>query len=485
MSNSHKTRIAIVGAGIAGLNAALTLQDAGLSCTLYEASNHIGGRMHSDATTWGDGMVSEWCGEFIDSDHTTLRALAQRFGLKVVDLHAKTPKNAQNIRYYFTRFYQDDELAQDFQKISPLLQQQYHEVGFPTTHTHFTETAYKLDNMSVYDWIARYVEGGHDTPLGHMLNGGCTGFYGSDTHKQSALNLIYMFASRDDEDDEESAISGPLQGNSKIVGGNQRLPQAIAHTLPEGTIQLNSTLTAIKKNSDNAVTLTLTTSTGSSDITYDSVLLTLPFSTLRHVDYQQAGFDSLKQQAIEQLGYGTISKLFLQFDTRYWYQGGPWPHPFDGFAMTDLPIQVLWDTSLGQAGESGLLVDYTGGKYGADYTPSTAYSTTADSEQVRKYAQSCLEQLEQVFPGISKHYTGKAALSYPTGDPHLLGSYSCWHVGQYTLFSGYERVRQGPIHFAGEHCSIEWQGYMEGAAIEGKRAAQEIIESYKKREDRR
>ncbi len=52
------TQIAVVGAGIAGLNAALTLQDAGLSCTIYEASHRIGGRMHSDAMTWADGMVS-------------------------------------------------------------------------------------------------------------------------------------------------------------------------------------------------------------------------------------------------------------------------------------------------------------------------------------------------------------------------------------------------------------------------------------------
>ncbi len=45
--------IAILGAGIAGLNVALTLHDAGLSSSIYEASSHIGGRMHSDATTYG------------------------------------------------------------------------------------------------------------------------------------------------------------------------------------------------------------------------------------------------------------------------------------------------------------------------------------------------------------------------------------------------------------------------------------------------
>jgi monoamine oxidase len=107
------------------------------------------------------------------------------------------------------------------------------------------------------------------------------------------------------------------------------------------------------------------------------------------------------------------------------------------------------------------------------------YATTddsADSASVQRYAQNCLQQLERVYPGISAHYTGKAALSYPTGDLYLLGSYACWRVGQYTRFGGYEGVRQGPVFFAGEHCSIEFQGYIEGAAREGARAAQEILQ---------
>jgi monoamine oxidase len=62
-SEAEQARIVIVGAGIAGLHAALTLQDVGLSCRVYEASNRIGGRMHSDTTFWAHGMVSEWCCE--------------------------------------------------------------------------------------------------------------------------------------------------------------------------------------------------------------------------------------------------------------------------------------------------------------------------------------------------------------------------------------------------------------------------------------
>jgi monoamine oxidase len=467
-------RIAIVGAGIAGLNAALALQDAGLPSSVYEASDRIGGRMHSDALTWGDGTVSEWCGEFIDHNHDTLHQLIKRFGLGTIDLGWGRAGRAQTALYFFNRFHSTDELAGDFQALAPLLEQQLHEVGFPTTYDRFTEAGLKLDQLSAYDWIAQYVEGGHGTLLGRYLNAGCTGFYGLDTTEQSSLNLIYQFASRDLS--REATIPRPVQGTSKIAGGNEQLPLAIARSLPEGSIHLHHRLVALERERDTSLTLTFATADGATRVQCERAILTLPFSTLRRVEYQRAGFDALKHAAIEQLGYGTISKLFLQFDRPYWFEAGPWPYADSGFIITDLDIQTLWDASIARTGASGLLVDYTSGHRGAAFAPAAAYSTAEDSATIQRYAQHCLQQLERVFPGISAHYTGRAALSYSTGDPYLQGSYACWRVGQYTRIGGYERVQQGPVHFAGEHCSIEFQGYMEGAAREGARAAREIVQ---------
>lgn len=466
--------IAIVGAGIAGLNAALTLHDAGFSSSIYEASNYIGGRMHSDATTWDDGMVVELCGEFIDSDHEVIHGLIKRFGLKTVDLEHKGVRQRQNITYLFDHYCSAEEIGEALSSIASILRQQAAEVPFPTTYDSYTETAYNLDHLSVYEWIERYVPGGHQSLAGHLLDIGCTGFYGLVTKEQSALNLIYMYAPQVAAS--SSGQSGPLQGTVKIVGGNQLLPLAIAGSLPQEQIHLQHQLVAIRRNHDDTITLSFTTPDGPLEVLCDHAILALPFSTLRHVDYSQAGFDALKQTAITQLSYGTISKLFLQFDTRYWNQDGPWPGPHSGFIITDLAIQVLWDGSLGQVGRGGILVDYMGGEFGAAYNPPMPYTTTRDSQLIQHYAQRSLEQAERVFPGIRAHYTGTAALSYPTGNPYLQGSYACWGVGQYTRFAGYERVRQGPIHFAGEHCSLEMQGYMEGAAREGARAAREILQ---------
>jgi monoamine oxidase len=476
-------RIAIVGAGIAGLAAALTLRDAGLTCDIYEASARVGGRIHSDAASWGDGLVTEWCGEFIGSDHTALHQLVTRFGLATIHLDEGDAGRAPSLIYLGGRFYSADGLAGDLETLAPLLREQREGAGQSTTHSRFTLIGQQLDHMSAADWIDRYVAGGLTVPVGRFLDTVCTGFYGLDASEQSALNLVYLFGALAADPSQvhgasrRPAVSGPFQGSSRIVGGNERLPRAIAEQLPEATLHLSHRLVALDLAGDNSPVLTFTV--GDSTVTQgcDRLILALPFSTLQKVDLRRAGFDVLKLEAIEHLGYGTISKLFLRFDEPYWYRDGPWPHPHSGFLMTDLDIPTVWDASGGRAGQGALLCVYSGGHRGAAYAPLAPYATSAESTVIQEYAERSLRQLERVFPGIRAHFTGTSALSYPTGDPNVRGSYAVWRIGQYTAFAGYEGVAQGVVHFAGEHCSVEFQGYMEGAVREGQRAAREVIEA--------
>ncbi len=62
-----------------------------------------------------------------------------------------------------------------------------------------------------------------------------------------------------------------------------------------------------------------------------------------------------------------------------------------------------------------------------------------------------------------------------TGGPATRGSYAFYRVGQYTAFGGAEGERSGNCHFAGEHTSIDAQGYLEGAVESGERAAREVL----------
>jgi monoamine oxidase len=236
----------------------------------------------------------------------------------------------------------------------------------------------------------------------------------------------------------------------------------------------------IARNSDGSFTLTFSTSGGMQTVVADRVILSLSFAVLRGLDYSQAGFDTLKNTAITQLGYGTNSKLALQFNERYWNTQGPWGVG-DGNIYTDLPFQNTWESTRGYAGATGVLVTFRGGSDGValGQNVDTPYSTSDFSSAVQGYAQGALGQLAQPWPGIPPFWNGKATLSLPWKDQNLLGSYACWKPGQYTLFAGYERVRQGNCHFAGEHCSIDFQGFMEGGAQEGQRAANEILADYK------
>src|SRR5262249_23092572 len=152
---------------------------------------------------------------------------------------------------------------------------------------------------------------------------------------------------------------------------------------------------------------------------------------------------------------------------------GPWDIS-NGSSYADTGYQNTWDSTRAQPGRSGILIDYTGGNIGASFT-----GDPTDTKIVADYAERALGQLEPVFPGLTSQWNRRATLSTPWKDPFLLGSYSYWKVGQYTLFAGAERERSNNCHFAGEHCSIDFQGYMEGAAQEGERAANEILADYK------
>src|SRR5258708_6698626 len=187
-------RIAIIGGGIAGLNAALTLQDAGYASTIFEASSRVGGRMHSNTTTWANGQTSEWCGELIDTAHKTILQLTQRFGLPTADLLAAQPNGSEDTYYFFGKYYPQKTADNDFQQVHNVLQGQIQQAPFPTLYNSYTAFGQQLDHTSVYDWIEQYVTGGHASNMGQLLDVAYNEEYGRETKDQSSLNLVYLLA---------------------------------------------------------------------------------------------------------------------------------------------------------------------------------------------------------------------------------------------------------------------------------------------------
>lgn len=126
---SGAPRIAIVGAGIAGLSAALTLHDRGVPCRIYEAQRRVGGRMHSERAFWGNGQTSEYGAELIDTDHTLMQALAKRFGLHLDDVLAGVPSGEQQTIFERGAYYAEPSLWRDFRSLYPVLREQVAAAG--------------------------------------------------------------------------------------------------------------------------------------------------------------------------------------------------------------------------------------------------------------------------------------------------------------------------------------------------------------------
>src|SRR5439155_11919906 len=319
--------IAIIGGGIAGLNAALTLQDAGIASTVYEASSRVGGRMHSDTTSWLNGQTSEHCGELIDSGHKTILGLASRFKLQTVDLLGAEPIHSTDTDYFFGHYYTDVQAQADFNPVWNKVKKDVNAASYPTLYNNFTDAGRVLDHMSIYVWIESRVPGGHTSPMGQLLDIAYNIEYGNVTQEQSSLNLVYLLGFSSNPGNFQ--IFGASDERYHIVGGNERLPQAIAASLSPDTVQLNTALTGIVRNPDATYTISLKSGSTTSTRVVDRVIMAIPFSVLRTIltsdsAFRAAGFDSLKQTAIQELGYGKNAKLHLQFNSRYWNSSGPW-----------------------------------------------------------------------------------------------------------------------------------------------------------------
>jgi monoamine oxidase len=461
-SAAGSPRIVVVGAGLAGLTCAYRLKQAGYAATVYEASSRIGGRCWTIRGAFADRQIAEHGGELIDQGHSNIRHLAQELGLDLDNLLAAEANGTEDLYYFDGVPYTYDEATRDLKMIWQQIHSDVSAASYPTLYTGYTQRGDELDHMSVRDWINLYVPGGFSSKLGQLLDVAYNIEYGAETTDQSSLNMLYLLGYSGQGN---LRIFGPSNEKYHVRGGNDQIPSRLAGKVSK-QINLDHALIAISQNANNTYQLTFQNGATTKTVTADRVVLALPFSILRtSVDYSAAGFKPLKQTAIKELGMGTNSKLHVQFKSRYWESLG-----CNGATFADTGHQNTWDVSRAQAGTSGILVDYTGGTVGASFGSGTPASR----------AQEFLAQLEPVLPGITARYNGRATLDYWTGYQWTLGSYSYWKVGQYTKFAGVEREPEGRAlncHFAGEHTSIDFQGYLNGGVETGERAAQEVIDA--------
>ncbi|WP_028815600.1 flavin monoamine oxidase family protein [Streptomyces flavidovirens] len=465
--------IAVVGAGIAGLTAALTLADAGLDCTLYEANpDRVGGRMWTQRDHWAYGQISEIGGELIDTSHKKILELCRRFSLPTEDFLGGGPNGAEEVLWFNGTYYPREQADEDFKDVYQALHRDLQEAG-EVKWNQSTPAGTALDNMSIHEWIDSRVPGGHSSQLGRFIDVAYNVEYGVETTEQSALALVLLMGYQPNPG--HFNVWGLSDERYHITGGNDQLPSAIARCLPAGTIQMGKQLTAVRANDNGTQTLTFTDAGTTTTVTADHTILCVPLPVLQRLDLSAAGFDPLMTNLLRDARMGNCTKLNMQFSSRPWRGEGPWPGVSAGDCFTDSDVQQTWDTTKIQPGTGGILIQYGSGRLAKALTPGTPFATESDP-YVRDLAARRTREVDAFFPGTSKAWTGKAQLSAWHRSPYALGAYSYWPVGYLHRYAGYEGTPQGNIHIGGEHCSYDFQGFMEGGATEGERAARQVID---------
>jgi monoamine oxidase len=450
-------KVVVVGAGLAGLTCALRLKQRGLYADVYEASGRLGGRCWTGRDAFADGQMYEHGGELIDSGHLAVKHLAQELGLTLDNLLQAESNGTEMLGYFDGRRYTFAAMTDDLKTIWQQLHKDTSAASYPTTYKISTPRGRDLDQMSIADWIEAYVPGGLSSSLGQLLDVAYNIEYGAETDVQSSLNMLYLLGYVGAG---QFRTFGKSDEKYHVQGGNDLLVSGMAAQL-DSQIRTGLELVAIKRTASGGYTLTFMNGSGTTPVAADHVVLALPFSILRSsVDWSKAGFDKVKTIAIKELPMGTNSKLHLQFASRLWRQQG-----LNGETYSDRGYQNTWEVSRAQPGQAGILVDYTGGDIGASFGTGT----------LPGQAQQFLDQIEPVIPGLKAAWNQKATLDFWPDYPWTKGSYSYWKVGQYTRFAGAESERSGNCHFAGEHTSQDFQGYLNGAVDTGERAAGEIL----------
>jgi monoamine oxidase len=473
-------RVVIVGAGLAGLGCAFRLwRWHGLSSEVYDWNpERIGGRVHTLRGFFAAHQYAEQHGEFISSEHTQMRSLAARFGLVLDNVNRYPPHTrAADYRLRFGgRFWPQAALDRDWRGWGrKLFLDATQKAPWPTLYNQATEWGRRWDHTPASAWIDQYIPGGLRSDFGQLCVAVLLDEYGGPADEQSALNLVYLLGYYDSSPSGRQPRNYPqLSGTDEkwhIRGGNDQVISGLRDRLPPGCIHLGERLVALRQRGSGRVTCTFSAGAAARQVTADHVVLALPFTRLREVELSGIELPPRQLRAIREEPLGSNSKIQLQFSHRVW-NADHWT----GNMYTNAIVQGGWEATVDQLGRPGILIALPGGAVGADIGRRYGLRSP-EGPAPAAMVTDFLRDFEVNFPGASAAYNGKAYYAWSSGDPYIGGAYSYLKVGQYTAFNGIQGRRHGNLHFAGEHTSVNYQGYMEGALRSGYRCAREIAQA--------
>lgn len=422
--------VLIAGAGLAGLTAARELRKHGSAVTVVEARDRVGGRVFTAREPFLRNEHAEAGADLIDESQTEICRLISEVGLRTA---AILPGGFAPVRRN-----RRPGGKHAWQNLGNRLQPEIR--AFRVSEQRWDGgVAASLAPESVAQWLART---GAPEEIKDIAIG-LRGFFLADPADLSVLALADQFA-------EDGAPGG--EEMFRIVGGNDRLPVQLAKVLGS-SIRLRTILRRVVQTKDG-VTAKLETDGHLADARFDYLICTVPATTARNIVFDPELPDG-QLEALTKLKYGAASKTALQFDRAPWRRRGK-PRAFG----TPLPIGAVWDGNEEQRGS--ILTLLAGGR--ASAATQEMLAAEGPASIIRELSWIDLERA-QVKAWMTLAWEN---------EPWSRGGYAYFDT-QFPPSLRYSLAQPfGRVFFAGEHTSLRWQGYMNGAVETGLRAAEEV-----------
>jgi|694.fasta_scaffold44599_2 monoamine oxidase len=445
-------KVAVVGAGIAGLHATWLLKKAGVNVELFEGSKRIGGRAFTGNNVVVEGSTAELGGEWLDTKHHDMLTLAKTFGVELIDKLADTGDEVDAF-HFNGRAYTMQDIVREIRPFLARIAEDVARLPENLVDLHKSE-AKKLDAMSIdayltsigmTGWLRSLIEVAYVTENGLELN------------EQSALNFILLIGK--DLSGGELEFFGDSDERYVMRGGVQGITSGLFKSVETNT-HLNHLFTGLEKDGDQFI-VSFTHEGKNVRIAAAYVVLAVPFSVLRDIPLN-VDLPEKKRRVIKELAYGTNGKVLFGFTERYWTSKG-----FSGWMYTEPPLQQLWENTHEPNPKGAGLTMFYGGK-------SADVIRKMSDDELRTLIAKTMQSVWGVSDSVMPSRLFR--MDWPT-QPFVKGSYSTYAPGQWTEFYGVAGEPVGNLHFAGEHCSLKSQGYLNGGAETGRIAAERILKA--------
>lgn len=429
--------VVVIGAGAAGLAAALELGRHGVAVQVLEARDRVGGRILTRHEP-GVPMPLELGAEFIHGRSSAIFRRLRRAGMLAVDLTGSRWKRDR------ARLASADRLFQQ-------LHAQLASVPRPRRDLPFAEfldgPARRKLNPAVREFARRLVEG----------------FDAADATRVSTYSILREWAG-------EAGADAPT---FRPLGGFGRLLEAMTAELQSLGVALRLATEVQRVEWQPGAVCVAGRSAGESfEVRARRAVITLPLGVLQLPDHASRSVQFSpplqgKQAALAGLDVGPVLKVLLHFREPFWERiarGRYRDVSFFNLPRADFP--TFWSTL---PLRSNVLVAWAGGMYAARMAGWS-------NERIAATALRCLGTL---FGGghARRHFSGSHVHDWQA-DPFAVGAYSYVLAGAARARRQLAQPLQQTLYFAGEAADVEGEsGTVAGALQSGERAAREIIDA--------